>query len=168
MIEHLQAILGLGASVAGLTKSAVETGQAVKDLVSQPDVDAGATQKLVSDLLDRLIRLQTEQLTMQQELLGLQKAEKQRSRFEAQRHRYALTKTELGSLVYALKPTEAGDEPPHCLCASCFDDEVKSILQPVGHNTFECRHCRVTIYMPDGKGSGIMMVPTKRSSMFDF
>lgn len=166
MIENLTAILGLASNGVGILKGATEVTQAIKGLVSKPEVDATATKKLVSDLLDRLVRLQTEQMTMQEELLKFQDEQKRRGRFQSQAHRYAMVKTELGSLVYSLKTDEARGEPPHDLCTTCFEDEVKSVLQPVNFNTLECPRCHATFLKPDGRQAA-MMGTVSRSNRFE-
>ncbi|MBN8941937.1 MAG: hypothetical protein J0H01_20685 [Rhizobiales bacterium] len=60
--------------------------------------------------------------------------------------RYVLRDFGGGTYAYALRPGEERDEPPHLLCARCFQAGGKSILQFVlpgrdGRRIFECHAC---------------------------
>lgn len=45
--------------------------------------------------------------------------------------RYVLIELHPGKFVMALRSVEAGDEPPHWLCTTCFGDGRVSIMQVV-------------------------------------
>jgi hypothetical protein len=105
---------------------------------------------------------------MQGALLGLDEEQRRVDRFQSQANRYALVRTELGSLVYELKPGHADDQPAHCICATCYEQQIKSILQPVAHNTLSCRQCGGQFFKPDGQGSGIMVGPVRRPGFDGF
>lgn len=155
MLETMAALISTGTSLIGLAKGATDTAQGLKTLVEKPDVDATATKNLVSDLLDRLIRLQAEQIAMHGTILQLREEQYRIDKFQAEAVRYILTRTEQNSLVYELDPNKANGEPPHCICATCYEKQIKSILQPVAHNTLKCGQCGGTFYKPDGQDSGI-------------
>jgi hypothetical protein len=69
--------------------------------------------------------------------------------------RYNLVKTDFGGFVY----TQAADddpEPPHFLCAHCFEGKRRSILQPTGQSNrqngsdrwfaeYKCNSCEATV-----------------------
>lgn len=62
--------------------------------------------------------------------------------WETEKLRYSLAQPFSGSAVYALKKSTANGEPPHYLCANCYTDGKKSILNLVpsnSHSTFACR-----------------------------
>ena len=50
-------------------------------------------------------------------------------RWEQDSQRYQLHQLEPGILVYALKPEHTTTQPAHWLCAACYDDRKKSVLQ---------------------------------------
>lgn len=61
--------------------------------------------------------------------------------------RYQLKDYGGGTYAYALKPEEARGEPPHRLCAACFNKGQKSILQFAyntgdGRQGFDCPECK--------------------------
>lgn len=49
--------------------------------------------------------------------------------WEAQKQRYQLAAPYPGCLVYALKKTMSGGEPPHYICTNCYESSKRSILQ---------------------------------------
>ena len=54
-------------------------------------------------------------------------------RWETEKQRYEL-KDFGGAFAYALKPEAQGTEPPHNICANCYQDHKKSILQRMPSN----------------------------------
>lgn len=49
--------------------------------------------------------------------------------WEAEKQRYQLTDFGGGTFAYVLKPEASGAEPPHRICAACYQQGHKSILQ---------------------------------------
>lgn len=73
--------------------------------------------------------------------------------FETEKDRYAMQKIGEYSFAYALKPEAAGDEPPHYICANCYANSQKSILQRSkttdSHNyTLNCPRCKSDFLVP--------------------
>lgn len=167
MLEALNAVTATLGGLLVVSKGATELTQQIKGLFEKSDVDPAETKQLVSDLLDRLLRIQAEQFAMQSALRDLQEELRKAEHFQTQMVRYALEKTELGALLYTLKPEHAGTEPPHSICAACYQDRVISILQPVAHNTLGCGKCGGKFLKPDGQGHGVLTVPARRGSIFD-
>jgi hypothetical protein len=59
--------------------------------------------------------------------------EKEVARLEtwnAEKDRYELKDVGFGSLAYVVKEAMRGAEPPHQICATCYQHGRKSILQP--------------------------------------
>ena len=157
----------VGTSMTGL-KTTTEIAQNIKGLVGKPDADVTATKQLVSELLDRLIQLQTEHVAMQRAIADVLEEQRRTDQFQAETERYALKRTELGALVYELKDVDASGEAAHCICATCYEKQVKSILQPVGRNTLGCNICGGRFLKPDGQSSGIMVASTRRRDFDGF
>jgi polyhydroxyalkanoate synthesis regulator phasin len=168
MLETMAALVATGASLVGLAKGATDTAQGIKDLVEKPDVDTAAAKNLVSDLLDRLIKLQAEQIAMQGAILQLREEQRRIDKFEAEAVRYILTRTEQNSLVYELDPSQANGQPTHCICATCYEKQIKSILQPSARNTLTCAQCGGTFYKPDGSDIGILIGKVRRPDFDGF
>jgi DNA-directed RNA polymerase subunit RPC12/RpoP len=49
--------------------------------------------------------------------------------WETERQRYELQSITSGSFAYVMKAAVQGNEPPHKICAKCYQDRKKSILQ---------------------------------------
>ena len=60
--------------------------------------------------------------------------------WETEKKRYELKEFGQGAFAYALKPEAQGAEPPHQICATCYQSRKKSILQIVPSN-----HARTTL-----------------------
>ena len=157
----------IGGSLSGV-KTGTEIAEKIRELVSKPDVDVTATKQLTSKLLDRLIELQSDHIAMQSALAEIMAQQHRAERFQAEAGRYALQRTDLGAVVYELKPTDTRGEPPHCICATCYDQQIKSVLQPVERNTLGCHRCGGRFLKSDGQGSGIMVGRVRRRDFDGF
>ena len=66
--------------------------------------------------------------------------------WEREKERYKLTDYGGGTFAYALKEEDEAGEPPHRICAVCFQKKHKSILQfkfmsSIGRDHYECPEC---------------------------
>ena len=61
--------------------------------------------------------------------------------WEAEKKRYGLKELPHGGFAYSLNDAEQTGEPAHYICANCFEDRVKSILQPKLKG-FVCPRCK--------------------------
>lgn len=165
MFETLPALVAMAKTSLGLAREATGLAKDIKGLSGKPDDLSDEAKDVISALLDRLITLQTEQLAMQSTIAEFEEEKRRHDRFQAERERYRLAKSEQGSIFYEIDPAQAGGDPPHCICAACYDKSIKSVLQPVAHNTFECATCRSRVFMPDGRGSGILVGEVRRQGL---
>jgi hypothetical protein len=53
--------------------------------------------------------------------------------------RYELRRFQPGTLTYVLKVGAQGGEPPHYLCANCYENQRRSILQATSYRELQCR-----------------------------
>ena len=151
----IETALDLGTRAGG-TLGATATGlRAVLDLAKKPDADLTEIKSRLVDLMDQLIQAKEAQMMTQKALLELQQEQVRRERFALEVERYALSATDMGGLVYELKPDDDRGEPPHSLCANCFEQGQKSILQRVAHNTFGCPRCKARVFK-DFKKLGVV------------
>jgi len=75
--------------------------------------------------------------------------------WETEKQRYELKTIAAGSFAYVLKPSAQGSEPPHQICANCYQSGKKSILQKepgsIAHQTlgrpemYCCPECKTKI-----------------------
>ena len=166
MIAEITALLGLTGATTGAISGATTAAKDIKALFDKPDIDVTSAKQLVSELYDKLLKAQTDHISIKGALLDLQEEQRRIDHFKAQAARYALVQTDMGAMVYELKPACAEGEPIHCLCTACYEKQVKSILQPAGFNTLGCPTCAGQFRKSDGR-SGAMFGSVPRSSRLD-
>lgn len=167
-LKDIVALIGLAEPGMATLKTATEALQNAKALIAEPDPDIGAMKQQIAELYEEIVVTKQAYVPLYDALLDLQHKEKKAQRFWAESERYAMTRTELGSTIYSLRPEHARGDPPHDLCATCFEQEVKSVLQPTARNTLTCRTCGGTFYKPDGQGSGILLGQVRRRDFDGF
>jgi len=81
---------------------------------------------------DRIIAVQTAHTALIGRVGELEKEVADLRAWDAEKQKYKLTKLSQWTdvLGYMLKEQASAGEPAHFLCANCFEDRVKSILQP--------------------------------------
>lgn len=130
---------------------------AITSLKSAAEIANGMMQlKSLGDVQGKVIELQGAILTAQSSALaanGEQAAmlEKIRSlgeelarakAWEEQRQRYALTSILGGAgFVYSLRGDKSNGEPPHFICAKCYEDSERRILQQASERGFPYWFC---------------------------
>lgn len=120
----------------GVFKSALDVAKGLKDIT-----DPTARRAAVIELQEKILTAQAAQTALVDRVREL---EAQVARFEAwerEKERYQLTDYGAGTFAYALKPEAAGGEPPHRLCAACYQKGHKSILQTEGTTTHKQERC---------------------------
>lgn len=84
--------------------------------------------------------------------------------WEREAERYQLAEFAPGLLARTLKSGMEQGEPPHQLCANCFEDHKKSFLQPSrpGYSvaTYSCPRCKNTMEMWTEKRRANLPDPT--------
>ena len=89
------------------------------------------------------------QSTMVEEIRTLKEEIAYIKAWESEKKRYQLTSPWTGAVIYALKKSMSNSEPPHWICAKCYEDRRKSILnQHRKHSAFIefiCPVCKATI-----------------------
>jgi len=109
-------------------------------------------------LTEHIIKFQDEILTLQSKLLAAQQEqsdlikikneiEKKLAEYvnwEKTASKYELHEIVTGIFVFALKKNDQSSEPKHYLCARCFNDHTKSILQ-LENNVLKCFNCKNNI-----------------------
>jgi hypothetical protein len=76
------------------------------------------------------ISAQTDQFSLLEQVRILEGEIADLKAWDAEKERYQLTKLAGGGLAYMLKEQAQSSGPEHYLCAACYEDRRKSILQP--------------------------------------
>jgi len=126
-------------------------------LVLNTKVNQAVTQKAI-ELQSAIMSLQTAIIGIQsqnQELLEENNRLKQEiismKNWEAEARKYSLKEIIAGVFVYAINEDQRGTEPGHWLCAHCYTNKQKSILQKGerlpggGGDLYDCPNCKTHI-----------------------
>ena len=95
--------------------------------------------------------LQAQHAALVNELEAVKKRLADAEDWAAERARYELSEISPRVFAFAVKESMRGTEPPHLLCANCFQQSKKSLLQSKGTvleiETLNCPACRAEIYV---------------------
>ncbi|HTR43484.1 MAG TPA: hypothetical protein VMH87_17875 [Pseudomonadales bacterium] len=101
-------------------------------------------QRLIIDLHNEITLVQSGYQTVLRTQDELKKKLSEREQWEEISSRYRLERvgTVLFSFVYVPDDKQPSTEPAHWLCANCFEQKKKSILQYTGMNRYQCPSCK--------------------------
>ncbi len=122
-----------------------------------------AIKEKTSELLGIIVDLQGDILLMQSEYGELLKSKNDLEKelielkdWEKTKSQYKLKKIASGTFVYSYEDSHDSKDPPHWLCANCYHNGKKSILQFSTKAFFYfCPKCKTEIHHPNGKSVGI-------------
>ena len=131
----------------GLFKSILDSAKGLKDIN-----DAAVRNTAVIELQEKILAAQEQQMALAERVRELEEEVARYETWDTEKERYELTQVgDRRALAYTLKEGVESPEHPHQLCANCFTDGKKSILQEevhsVGHaHILVCHHCGSEIY----------------------
>jgi hypothetical protein len=119
------------AAVLGSLKAAYDLSKAFLDVrgTVQQQGKVFELQSVILAAQQSALSAQEAQSTLSTRISELEKRIAELEAWGADKERYQLTKLAEGVSAYALKPEAQRAEPPHHLCANCFHENHKSILQ---------------------------------------
>ncbi|MBZ9854297.1 hypothetical protein LB566_10815 [Mesorhizobium sp. CA13] len=130
-----EAMSGLGAF-----KAMMDMAKGLKDIN-----DATVRNTAVIELTEKIMSAQSAQAALIGEIGKLEKDLVRFETWEAEKQRYELHKLHPGILIYRLKTGMENGEPPHEICANCYNNGVKLLLHNTGvHNGrthWKCHTC---------------------------
>ena len=127
---------------AGVFKTLFDMAKGLKDIN-----DTTVRNRAVVELLEKIITAREQQATALERIGDLEKEVASFETWEREKQRYELKNFGGNTFAYALKASEADGEPPHCICANCYQQDKKSILQSHGSDAFsremfDCPSCK--------------------------
>jgi hypothetical protein len=134
-------------------KAAFDMTKALADMS-----DAAKRDRLSINLQKEILAAQAAQSELVEEISSLKAKLASFETWDAEKQRYELYRIVTGSTTYALTQGGAKSEPPHWICASCYEDRKRSILQyagPAGKTVttsklgeWQCPRCHFSIRVP--------------------
>jgi Zn finger protein HypA/HybF involved in hydrogenase expression len=116
--------------------------------------DAVTRQATVIELQNKILAAQASALASSQaqasqvnEIRELEEEVARLKAWGAEKNRYHMRRAEPGVLFFSLKPEHIDTEPPHQLCAHCYERGEKSYLQATAklqmrHRVHYCPNCK--------------------------
>jgi hypothetical protein len=125
----------------GALKSAFDMAKALKDIDN-----AASRNAAVIELQEKILTAQAEQAALLSRVSELEAKVAGFEKWETEKERYRLTDFGGNSFAHALKPEAANGEPPHRICANCYEKRQKGILQfkfrnARGRESWKCMSC---------------------------
>jgi hypothetical protein len=141
----------IAATIAEILTSLKTGGDILKTIAGLRDTKAIRAE--VDNLREVQFRVSSGVATIHQEYLAMAESNRvmreeleQRGRWAVEKQRYELYRFAAGIYVWAIKPAAQGADPFHALCAQCFEQDRKSILQvrdrPFGMASAICLACK--------------------------
>ncbi len=132
--------MGLGAF-----NSMLDMAKGLKDIN-----DTAVRNGVIVELTEKIMAAQAAQAALISKVAELEKELVRFETWEAEKQRYDLYEIKKGRFTRRLKESMEGSEPPHHICAQCYNRGVKSILQSkvseVGRNTLlVCGECKTEL-----------------------
>jgi hypothetical protein len=144
MATDFSIALGLLKTITGAAKRLADTREEVK--VNEVAIQL---QGIVLDLQSEMMMIQSDYQQVLRSKDELEKKLIEQENWHNERARYHLKKVGDGVFVYALKDGKATTEPAHWICAHCYEEQKKSILQRNPYPTWLCPRCKTKIVITD-------------------
>ena len=122
----------VGEIFAGISafRAMYDSAKALKDMN-----DGAVRNGAVVELLEKILTAQQAQGALLEQVANLEKEIAAFETWNADKQRYKMSTTKGGSIVYSLKPDVEPPEPPHDICATCYEHRKRSILQAAPYST---------------------------------
>lgn len=150
------------------TKAIYNGIQTLLDIKEAAAVRAKAAEllALVTDTQGKLFTVQADYAAAASRINELEAQVMRLEQWELEKDRYGLHALAVGTFVYRLKASHQGEEPPHDICPSCYQDGVKSILQYAGYEIRRPKHlcpkCKAVFLGESGPMGEFISIPRDR------
>jgi Zn finger protein HypA/HybF involved in hydrogenase expression len=108
----------------GVFKSLYDSAKALKDIN-----DATIRNGAIIELQEKILAAREAQAALLERVGELEKEMANFKTWEAEKQKYEMKVLSPGAIVYAFKAQIQGAEPSHYICAHCYEDGKKSLLQ---------------------------------------
>lgn len=114
-------------------KAAMDITKGIKDID-----DRTRRNEAVIELQEKILGAQAAQAALVERIGDLEKEVTRLKAWDAEKQRYKLDQLRPGVVAYSPKEELANGEPPHQLCAACYDAGFKSFLKQETWNPGRC------------------------------
>lgn len=131
-------------------KALSDIGKGLMSLHTMAEVQGKAIElnQIIFDAQQALFSAQAAQSALVNEVRDLKGQIAAMENWNAEKERYQMVSPFKGGMAYAVKKAMSNGEPPHYLCANCFQDRKRSILQNApnkdGWTSFVCFSCKTS------------------------
>ena len=138
------------AMVTGI-KTAIDLATAIKDVTDDIDLKTKTSElyNSIISLQNGVMSMQAENHSLLQENQSLHQKLMEVETWEKEKSKYKLQEISPQVFVYASKATSDSTEPLHWVCAKCYNQGVKSILQlknkAYSGHYYTCHNCNSDI-----------------------
>lgn len=125
-------------TIAGLSavKAAFDLAKSLKEIN-----DAAVRNGVVIELQEKILSAQEAQTALIERISNLEKEVAGFEKWDTEKEKYELKEIYPSSFAYSIKEDTRGAEPPHLICANCYEQRRKSILQKHLSNYLKCANC---------------------------
>lgn len=115
------------------------------------DIGDSTTRNAVAiELQEKILTAQTQQAVLIERVGELEARVAEFETWDSDKQRYQLTEYGHGAFAYALKEDMNNGEPPHRICAGCYQKRQISILQPTAElqnriRVYVCNSCKAKV-----------------------
>ena len=120
---------------------ALKTARSVLDALDPSEMPLEVAQPVVA-VAKQTADAQVQLAELKLSIDAVQRELQASAAIDARKQNYVPVKTEVGALVYRLKPNADTGEPEHDICPKCFEENRVRVLQPAGLYR-ECHTCDV-------------------------
>jgi DNA-directed RNA polymerase subunit RPC12/RpoP len=146
--------------ISGMMSALKSAGDITKLIISSHD--AAIIREKAIELQTQILSAQQSALTAQSDQFALLQSVSELEgkiadleAWDTEKQRYELKQLVLGAFAYSLKADMSNSEPPHYICATCYEHGKKSILQLTAQNAatlslrkpqmYRCSECKAEI-----------------------
>jgi hypothetical protein len=134
--------------ISGL-KAAFDIAKGLKNID-----DATRRNAAVIELQEKILGAQQTQSALVERVGDLEKQVASFEKWEAEKERYYLQEIYPRNFAYAINENARGSQPPHLICATCYESHKKSILQQTSGVHLGCSVCNSRVQFKDSRPSG--------------
>ncbi|MET3611762.1 hypothetical protein ABID16_000067 [Rhizobium aquaticum] len=171
--EGIALLQGTTATIDGIAKTYKAVKEAIKGDKSGAGTDLAGVNQELSEALEGMLLLKQTQLKLldmlielKQEKLAFDQERAELDRFRAEAANYIMKEISPHSFAYVLKDGIKSEGASPYLCARCFQQGKKSLLQlkkrDFNIDTLECNACSTPVSVPNDIKGEVYVVPTRR------